>query len=399
MATQMSFDPLDPAFQQAPYEHYARLRDEEPVHFIESIQTWGLFRFEDCSRTFKHPEEFSARNFVRDAFGEFDPVPEVPSIIALDPPEHTKLRKLANKAFLPSVIRAMQPKIDAIVEGLLDDVQERGGEFDFVQDYAANVPVSVMAMILGVDQETARHDFKRWTFDMLKAPSRTALPEEELQQMHRSVAELRAYFTEQIAYRRKNPGDDLVSALVKAEEDDQTLTAAEVLSLIALLQFGGAETPSHLVSSTLWELFRNPDAMATVRSDLSRTDDAVEETLRHISPVHFVFQTAAKDVVVRDVTIPEGSTVFSFIASGNRDERMFEDPDRFDLDRRSHNKHLSFARGAHFCIGAPLGRYMVSQGVRGALQRFPDLQPTASHDEWIPSFWVRGLATYPVSTT
>lgn len=397
MATQTSFDPLDPAFQQAPYEHYARLRDDEPVHFIESIQTWGLFRFDDCSRTFKHPEEFSAKNFVRDAFGEFDPVPEVPSIIALDPPDHTRLRKLANKAFLPSVIRAMQPKIDGIVSGLLDEVEERD-EFDFVTDYAANVPVSVMASILGVDGQTARNDFKRWTFDMLKAPSRTALPEEELVQMRRSVAELRAYFTEQIAFRRKNPGDDLVSALVRAEEDDQVLTAAEVLSLIALLQFGGAETPSHLVSSTLWELFRNPDAMAAVRGDLARTDDAVEETLRHISPVHFVFQTAAKDVVVRDVTIPEGSTVFAFIASANRDERMFEDPDVFDLDRRSHNKHLSFARGAHFCIGAPLGRYMVSQGVRGALERFPKLRPTGSKDVWIPSFWVRGLASYPVAT-
>ena len=397
MSTALDFNPLEAEFQQNPYPVYERLRDQQPVHYIEAIGAWGLFRFDDCSMTFKHPELFSARNFIRDAFGEFDPVPEVPSIIALDPPEHTRLRKLANKAFLPSVIRAMQPKIDEIVEGLLDEVQEKG-EFDFVTEYAANVPVSVMATILGVDAETARGSFKRWTFDMLKAPSRTALPEEELAQMHQSVSELREYFKEQIAYRRKNPGPDLVSALVRAEEDDQTLTADEVLSLIALLQFGGAETPSHLVSSTLWELFRNPDAMATVRADLRRTDDAVEEALRHVSPVHFVFQTAAQDVTVRDVTIEEGQTVFAFIASGNRDERMFENPDVFDLDRKSHNKHLSFARGAHFCIGAPLGRYMVSQGVRGALQRFPDLRPTGSHDEWIPSFWVRGLASYPVAT-
>lgn len=396
MTTSTLFDPLDPVVQQDPYTHYRRLRDEQPVAFIESLGAWGIFRYDDCAMTFRHPEQFSARDFIKNAFGEFDPVPEVPSIIALDPPDHTPLRRLANKAFLPGVIRAMEPRIDALIEGLLDEAQERG-EFDFVRDYAAYVPVSVMASILGVDPATARGPFKQWTMDLLKAPSRTALPQSELDRMHQSVREIRDYFTEQIAYRRTNPGEDLVSALVHAEEGDLELTADEVLSLVVLLQFGGAETPSHLIGSTLWELFENPNALTVVRADLTRTDDAVEETLRHLSPVHFVFQTAVRDVDVHGVTIPAESLVFSFIGSGNRDERAFDNPDAFDLDRRSHSRHLSFAKGAHFCIGAPLGRYMCSQAVRAALQRFPDLRPTGGAAEWMPSFWVRGLASYHVA--
>jgi cytochrome P450 len=137
--------------------------------------------------------------------------------------------------------------------------------------------------------------------------------------------------------------------------------------------------------------------MAVVRADPSRFPDAVEETLRHLSPVHFVFQTAVQEVEIQGVTIPAESMVFSFIGSGNRDPRAWADPDRFDIDRDSGNKHLSFARGAHFCIGAPLGRYMCSSAVRHVLQRFPKLRPLAEEDEWLASFWVRGLARYPVS--
>ena len=274
----IAFNPLLFEVQQDPYRYYARLRDESPVYYIKPLDAWGIFRYDDVVHTLKHPELFSARDFINNAFGEFDPVPEVPSIISLDPPEHTRLRRLANKAFLPSVIPAMEPNIQKIIEGLLDEVVAKGGEFDFVSEYAAYVPVSVTAEILGVDPILARGDFKRWTMDLLKAPSRSALSDEELASIRKSVQELREYFREQIVYRREHPGHDLVSALVRAEEDDQMLTETEVLSLIVLLQFGGAETPSHLITSTLYELFENPAALALVREDLSRVTDAVDET-------------------------------------------------------------------------------------------------------------------------
>ena len=393
----IAFNPLLFEVQQDPYRYYAQLRAASPVYYIESLDAWGIFRYDDILHTLKHPELFSARNFINTAFGEFDPVPEVPSIISLDPPAHTRLRKLANKAFLPSVIHAMEPSIQKIIDGLLDEVATKRGEVDFVSEYAAYVPVSVTAEILGVDPILARGDFKRWTMDLLKAPSRSALSDEELANIRKSVQELREYFRGQIAYRRKYPGHDLISALVRAEEDDQMLTEIEVLSLIVLLQFGGAETPSHLITSTLYELFENPAALAVVRGDLSRVADAVDETLRHMSPVHFIFQTSTRDVEVSGATIPGDSLVFSFIGSANRDERAFANPDTFDIDRKAANRHLSFAQGAHYCIGAGLGRVMCTMAVRTALERMPALTPCEQKIQWLPSFWVRGLQRYMVS--
>lgn len=389
MTTAVDFNPLAPEFQQQPYPHYQRARDETPVRYIEALNAWGIFRYDDCAHTFKHPELFSARDFITSAFGEFDPVPEVPSIIALDPPEHTRLRKLANVAFTPKVIRGMQDRIEKVISDLLDEAQEKG-EFDFVSDFAAYVPVSVTAEILGVDAVLGRGDFKRWTMDLIKAPSRTALPEDELAQMRKSVEELRAYFTDQIAYRRKNPGNDLISALVQAEEENQSLTETEILSLVALIQFGGSETPSHLIGTSMWELFQQPDTRARVQADPALVSEVIDETMRHQSPVHFVFQTATQDIEMHGQTIPADSLVFSFIGSANRDERVFENPDTFDIDRKGKNRHMGFARGAHYCIGDMLGKLMCGSAVRQALQRMPDLHPVEADMEWMPSFWIRG---------
>lgn len=186
MTTPVELNPLSPEFQQQPYPYYQRARDKTPVGYIEALDAWGIFRYEDVAHTFKHPELFSARDFIANAFGEFDPVPEVRSIIATDPPEHTRLRKLANVAFTPKVIRGMQDDIEKVIGDLLDEAQAKG-EFDFVSDFAAYVPVSVTAEILGVDPVLSRGDFKRWTMDLIKAPSRMALPADELAQMKTSV--------------------------------------------------------------------------------------------------------------------------------------------------------------------------------------------------------------------
>lgn len=390
MTTAIEFNPFTSEFQQEPYGFYRQMRDKAPVHYIEALDAWGLFRYEDCLYTFKHPELFSSKDFTANNFGEFDPVPEVPSMISLDPPEHSRLRKLANHAFIPSVIRKLQPDIEAVVEGLLDEVQESGAEFDFVSQYAAYVPSSVVAVVLGLDPALARGDFKRWSMDLIKAPSRTVLSEDELASMRRSVNEMRDYFSEQIEYRKRNPGKDLISALVRAEEDDESLTSTEVLSLLAIIQFGGSETPSHLIGTTLFELFENPEALRTVKEDPQRSVDALDETLRHQTTVHFVPKTVMQDVDVQGTTIPCGSTVFAFIGSGNRDERIFTNPDTFDIDREGKNKHLGFARGAHYCIGDNLGRVMCSAAVRKALSRIPGLHPVEQGVEWHPSFWIRG---------
>jgi cytochrome P450 len=394
VTTAIRFDPLDSVVQQDPYPYYQRLREHAPVHYVESVGAWGIFRYADVEQTFKNPEIFSAKDFIANAFGDFDPVPETRSIIATDPPEHSRLRRLANAGFRPGAIRAMEPKVDAVVQRLLDNLEPERADFDLVSDFAAYVPVNVTADLLGVEDPNVREDFKRWTMDLLKSPNRLVLPQDELDRMHRSVAELRTYFSEQIEYRRSHPGDDLVSALVRAEEENQTLTATEILSLVTLMQFGGSETPSHLISSTVYNLFTHPDILAQVRTDPARAMAAVQETLRQNSPVQMVFQTSTRDVEVAGVMIPAGAMVFAYIASANHDPSVFEKPEQFILDRPNLNRHLSFAAGAHHCIGAPLGRMMCAKAVAGLLTRFPELRPVDDNPQWMPSYWVRGLAQY-----
>ena len=170
----VDFDPTRRDVQNDPYPAYRRLRDESPVHYIESLRAWGLFRYEDCKNTFLHPEDYSARDFISQAFGDLDPVPETTSIIAMDPPAHTPLRKLTATAFVPSVTRRMEPKVRQIVNGLLDEIEARGREFDFVRDFAAYIPVSVTAELIGVDA-SQRENFKIWTADLLNAANRAGL--------------------------------------------------------------------------------------------------------------------------------------------------------------------------------------------------------------------------------
>lgn len=394
MTTATSFDPFDHLVQQNPYPYYKELRDNAPVQHIEAVDAWGIFRYSDVENTFRHPEIFSAKDFIANAFGDFDPVPETQSLIATDPPDHSRVRRLANAGFRPGAMKTMEPKVDAVVERLLNDLESKRAGFDLVGDFAAYVPVNVTADLLGVEDPDVRESFKQWTKDLLNAPNRTVLPQEELDQISKSVSELRAYFTEQIEYRRNNPGTDLITALVRAEEENQTLTVSEILALVTLMQFGGSETPSHLISSTILNLFKHPEILAEVRNDPSRALAAVQETLRQNSPVQMVFQTSTQEVEVAGVTIPANKMVFSYISSANHDASVFESPEEFILDRPNLNKHLSFATGAHHCIGAPLGRMMCAKAVAGLVTRFPDLTALESDPEWMPSYWVRGLSEY-----
>jgi cytochrome P450 len=228
----VAFDPTRYEVQRDPYPHYRRLRDDAPVYRVDALQAYALTRYDDCKYTFMHPELYSARDFIQQAFGDLDPVPEVPSIIAMDPPEHTPLRKLASQGFKPSLIRDLEPKIEAIVDALLDDVEasarSRGNRFDFVNDFAAYVPVSTTAELLGVDP-SQRENFKVWTSDLLKAANRASLAETEVAGIRASVAKLRAYLEGEIAARGRAPKDDFLSLLVAAEEDGDKLTPIEVL--------------------------------------------------------------------------------------------------------------------------------------------------------------------------
>ncbi len=389
------FDPTRPEVQRDPYPWYRRLRDEAPVCHIPALNAWGLFRYDDCKHTFLHPEDYSARDFIAQAFGDLDPVPETPSLIALDPPAHTPLRKLTATAFVPSVTRRMEPKVRAIVDGLLDEIEARGRRFDFVNDFAAYVPVSVTAELIGVDP-SQRENFKIWTADLLNAANRANLTDADVRRIRASVAELRAYLEQAIEERRAAPREDFISMLLAAEVDGDVLSEIQVLSTTILTHFGGSETPSHLISSALIAMFDNPHVHQAVLADHALAGPLVDETLRYWSPVNLVFQTATRDLELHDVTIPGGSYVLSYISSANRDERRFEDPDRFDLGRDPHG-HLSFAHGPHYCPGGSLGRRMGAIALEAVLERMPEIRRLDDTTDWLPSLWVRGAKTLPVA--
>jgi cytochrome P450 len=395
MTTALAFDPMSQDYQQNPFGYYRAMRQDAPAYYIESMGVWALFRYEDVVTTLKRPDLYSSRDWISNTLGEFDPVPQVPSIISSDPPDHARLRRLASKAFVPSLMRKMEPGIRALIGELLDEVSNKP-EFDYVSDFAANVPVNVTAQILGADKSIARKEFKRWTADLIRSASRSVLPETELARIRQSVSELKEYFTELIAYRRKNPGDDLVSAFVHAEEDQQVLTADEVLSLTFIIQFGGAETPSHLISSALYECFQNPAVLAAVKNDPDALPLVIDETFRHMSPVRFLGRTAARDIELHGKTIPADSVILSYIASACRDETVFADPDRFDIRRDGLSRHLALGLGPHYCIGAVVGRLMCGLALGMTFERMPDLRPASDSVQWLPSSWVRGLAAYPV---
>lgn len=391
----VQFDPTNREVQRDPYPHYRRLRDEAPVYLIKPLQAYALTRYEDCKNTFLHPELYSAKDFIEQAFGDLDPVPEVPSMIALDPPEHTRLRKLAAHGFLPSVTRAMEPKIHEIVHTLLDGIQAKGHTFDFVNDFAAYVPVSVTAETIGIDS-SQRENFKVWTADLLNAANRATLAANDVRRIRTSVAKLRTYLEGVIADRRRNPGNDFISQLVRAEVDDESLTSLEVLSVIILTHFGGSETPSHLIGNSLIALFDNPDTFAALRADHALAPKVVEESLRYWSPVNLVFQTATQDIELHNTIIPSGSYVMAYISSANRDERQFSDPDRFDIHRNT-DGHLSFAIGPHYCPGARIGRRMAAIALTVVLERMPNIRRLESDTDWLPSLWVRGAKSFLVA--
>ena len=395
MNNELNFDPTRRDVQTDPHPFYRRLRDEAPVYYIAKLNAYALSRYEDCKNAFLHPELYSAKDFIAQAFGDLDPVPEVPSIIAMDPPEHTPLRKLAGQAFTPSVTRSLEPKIQDIINRLIDEIEARGKQFDFVADFAAYVPVSVTAELIGIDP-SRRENFKVWTMDLLNAANRASLSDAEVSRIRASVAQLREYLEGAIEERRKSPADDFISLLITAEVDGNVLSAIEVLSVAILTHFGGSETPSHLISNAMLALFENPDAHAAVQSDLELTTNLVVETLRYWSPVNLVFQTATQDIELHGAHIPAGAYVLSYIASANRDERQFPDPDRFEIHCDAH-RHLSFAHGAHYCPGAALGTRMAAIALRSVLTRLPKIRRLEQTTEWLPSLWIRGARTLPVA--
>ena len=388
----MDFNPLSPEVTANPYPYYAELRNKAPVIWLEPFQSWALSRYADVDFVLRNPQVFSSSVFTAEALGDLNPVPEVPWILDMNPPDHTRLRKLANKGFAPRLIRALEPRVRAITQELIEALRSQP-EGDLVATLSGPLPTIVIAEMLGVEPER-RDDFKVWSDDVVRATGRPT-DETERAQIRKSEAELRAYFEQMIERRRTEPGEDVITALVQAEEERDMLSSKEILALAVLLLIAGNETTTNLIGNAVLTLLTHPEELAKVRADRSLVPALVEEVLRYNSPVQVIFRRTAQDVELEGGKIPAGQNVFLLLGSANRDERQFPEPDRFDIARNPQD-HVTFGYGIHYCLGAPLARLEGRNALEALLFDCPPFSCATERVEQIESMIVRGPQTLPL---
>lgn len=343
-----------------PFPWYARMRRESPVHRDPAGGPWQVFRYADVQRVLSDHAAFSSRmgGGREHAIGA--------SLIAQDPPLHTRMRALVNQAFTPRAVARLQPRIAAIAADLLDRVADRG-EMDLVADLAYPLPATVIAELLGIpaaDQDR----FKVWS-DAVVAGGQAAggLGYGEAQ---RQMAE---YFFAILERRRREPGEDLLSALLAAEVDGRRLEPMEMLGFCVLLLVAGHETTTNLISNAALCFSEHPEVPERLRAEPAALPAVIEEVLRYRSPVQVMFRTVVGEVRLGDRVLRAGDRVAAWIGSANRDEEQFPDAARFD-PARSPNRHLAFGHGVHFCLGAPLARLEAAEALGALLRRCRDVR-------------------------
>jgi cytochrome P450 len=389
-----------PAAIVEPYTIYRELQERAPVHWDGT--TWIITRYAQVLAALRDPRLIAARITPDEAWLEQSGMAPLfhahaKMMLFSDPPDHTRLRALVSKGFTPRVVAQMRPHIQQIVDHLLDAVQARG-ELELIADLAYPLPVTVIAELLGVPIER-REQFKRWSEGIAAFIGGTTEPEAEmLARALRSVEEMSAYFSALAAERRREPRDDLLTALALAEEDGDRLRGDELVANCILLLVAGHETTTNLIGNGVLELLRHPDQLQLLRENPQLVEGAVEETLRYNSPVQATSRLAAIELEIDGQRITPGQHVTMMIGAANRDPRQFPDPDRFDITRKE-NRHLSFSHGPHFCLGAPLARLEGHIAFETLLRRFPTLRLASDRLEWRDNYTLRGLKALPIETT
>jgi cytochrome P450 len=399
------FNPFEPGFRVDPYPAYARLRAEAPV-LQAGFGSVVVSRYDDCVALARDPRltvDARKTDQYRMAVerGIIDPDQEAlmrtPPFLVLDPPDHTRLRGLVSKAFTPRVVEGMRSHVEEVVGERLDCVVEQGS-FELVEDLAYALPVTVICEMLGVpatDQEV----FKDWSRELSRGldplnPEAYLVP--ELVEQRRAAGNAFIdYFRALIVERRQRPADDLLSALLAAEEAGQSLTEDELLSTCLLLLAAGHETTVNLIANGLYALLQHPEQLERLRREPELAASAVEELLRFDAPVQMAVRTALEEFDVRGVTVRRGQQVLLLLGSANRDEAQFADADRLDIARND-SRHLAFGFGIHFCLGAPLARLEGAIAFRQLATRFLSLE-VAGTPEYRENIVLRGLKKLPLA--
>jgi len=379
-----SLNLLDPEVHEDPYAYYEELQRTARVFRVEPFGFHGVARYDDVAFVLKNPDKFSSRA-MSSMLGELNPVPDARVLIATDPPVHTRLRSLVNRGFTPRSIAALEPRVREIMQDVLDRLTP-GLPFDVVANVAIPLPVTVIAEMLGVPSED-QQDFKRWSDDIVKAVD-GVMTDAERGSIRTSICEFQRYFSEILERRRSEPASDVLSTILRAEEEGMSLSDDDVLALSTLILVAGNETTTSLIGNALIALSRHPGELEKVRADPGLIPRLVEETLRYDNPVQCLFRQANEDVAVGDETVPAGAMVMPFFAAANRDAEHFPDPHRFDVTRNAVG-HFGFGFGAHFCLGAALARLEAKVALEALL---PVLDPLEIIEpvERIDSVFLRG---------
>jgi cytochrome P450 len=400
-ATDVYYDPYDYVIDADPYPVWKRLRDEAPVYHNEKLDFWALSRYDDVLRGLLDHESFVSSHGIMLEIMSEEPY-GIPMMIMMDPPEHTKLRKLVARAFTPRRIADLEDKITQIAREYLDTVADRD-EFDYVDVFAGMLPPTVILSLVGYPEGHAKQ-YKELVDASLHVEegSTTTHGQQDRQIVNENgeiANEAFAMIPELMEMRRKDPQDDLLSGLVHAEiEDDgktRQLTLEEILAFMQLISSAGTETVARLLGFGVVTLQRFPDQRQLLLDDPSLMSNAVEELLRFEAPSPTQSRWVAKDVEYHGITIPAGSKISLLNGSADRDERHFPDPDVFDV-RRDIDRQLAFGYGAHFCIGAALARMETRIGLTETLERFPNYEVDESGLEFVHTATVRGYAKVPM---
>jgi len=390
---------LDPEVLANPYPLYARLRTEDPVHWDPFLHAWVVTRYEDVVRVL---HDFSAnrtptpQQLSTMGLSQLGPIASVmvQQMLFMDQPAHTRLRGLCSQAFTPRRVEDLRAHIQDIADRLLDAVLSNG-RMDLIRDFAAPLPATVTAEMLGVP--IADHvQLKAWSADFAEMLGNFQHNPDRANRVLGSLEAMTAYFKDAIHSQAADPRPGLVHDLLTAEVDGDKLSEDEVVANLIVTMVGGQETTTNLIGNGILTLLRNPDVMQELRSNLSLIPTAVEELLRYESPSQHTARITPEDVEIGGKRIRRRDAVIAVMGAANRDPERFPDPDRLDITRRD-NRHVAFGFGAHFCFGAPLARIEAQIAFRTILERLPNLKLEPSPVVWRENLGLRGLKALEVS--
>ena len=395
------FNPFEAGFFEDPYRQYAALREHDPVHH-SPLEVWVLFRYDDIVRTLRDPSlsvqidnatpTARMQMFAEQAPGEVERGSH--SILNVDPPDHTRLRRLVSKAFTPKMVHELRPRIQELVDDALDGMVARG-EADVIGDLAFPLPFTVISEMLGMPDGN-RDEVRGWSHTLTKTLDPILTPE-EVQAALAAADNMQAHVQNVLARKREHPSDDLLTGLLAAEDEGDRLSELELLDQVLLLYVAGHETTVNLIGNAALALLGHPDQLARLRADPELDAGAVEELLRYDSPVQFSRRITTADLDVDGTTVPAGTFLLTCLGSANHDEaRWGPTVDELDLTRADAGQHMSFGNGIHHCLGSSLARTEAQIAIGSLVRRFPDFE-LAGEPERNGRVVLRGLESLPVT--